>query len=105
MLRVFASSQTSQLQASQVRGWQVRSSRRVYEGKEGNAASFYTNNSHNPADVALATSHSELAGVAGFAGFGGSLSSQGSQPQGSQPQGSQSQGSQLQGSQLQAKDF
>ena len=73
---VFASSQTLQLQASQVRGWQVRSSRGVYEGKEGNAASFYTNNSHNPADVALATSHSELAGVAGSAGFGGLLSSQ-----------------------------
>ena len=75
-LRVFASSQTLQLQASQVRGWQVRSSRGVYEGKEGNAASFYTNNSHNPADVALATSHSELAGIAGFAGSGGLLSSQ-----------------------------
>ena len=93
-LHVSASSQTSQLQASQVRGWQVRSSRRVYGGKEGNAASFYTNNSHNPADVALATSHSELAGVAGFAEFGGSLSSQGSQSQGSQLQGSQPQGSQ-----------
>ena len=74
----FASSQTLQLQASQVCGWQVCSSRGVYEGKEGNTASFYTN-SHNPADVALATLHSELAGVAGvtdFAGFGGLLSSQ-----------------------------
>ena len=66
----FASSQTSQLQASQVRGWQVRSSRRVYEGKEGNAASFYTN-FHNPADVALATSHSELAGFRRFRRFWG----------------------------------
>lgn len=69
-LRVFASSQTLQLQASQVRGWQVRSSRGVYEGKEGNAASFYTN-SHNPADVALATSHSELAGFRRFRRFWG----------------------------------
>ena len=65
----FVTSQTSQLQASQVGGSQVHRSRWVYGGKEGNTASFYTNNSHNPADIALATSHSELAGVAVLQGL------------------------------------
>ena len=53
----FASSRLRRLRNCKLRRFVVGRSAEVVgyicKGKEGNAASFYTNNSHNPADVAL----------------------------------------------------